>query len=379
MSILKRFRAGCLGLVLGTLGTTPVIAQPPANALETQSTAIVPIAQASEAEPEFFEQSDPEPGASEPGASESAAPSEAVAEPSAAGDRSPSSPSPSSIISVTTGDIVLLDEGQGEKAPLRLAPEVGNTLQLGADLTIQVTMKIDGETVPNPGFPSVAMVLGLEVIDVNPNAGEITYNITYDAIELGTDTAFPEAARAAIDEVFQELKDLKLVLVGDDRGRVLSANVEAPEDLNPFLVQMLDSLSQSMKQVSAPLPEEAVGIGARWSITGSITAGGLTFDQTATYTLVERTGDRFIVALEVTQQADSQTVGEDSIAIQLTDYNATGTGKMEMDLSYPIPVSGLIDLISTTQLKPPHLDQTITSQAEVRMELKPVSVSTATP
>ena len=363
MSILKRFRAGCLGLALGTLGTAPAIAQPQSNVLETQPTAIIQIAQSSEGDPGFTEKP--------PGPR----PNSAAVEPTDA-DRPPA---PSSIISVTTGDIVLLDEGQGEKAPLRLAPEVGNTMQLGADLTIQVTMKIDGEIVPNPGFPSVAMVLGLEVIDVNPAAGEITYNITYDAIELGTDTAFPESARAAIDGVFQELRNLKLVLVGDDRGRVLSATVEAPEDLNPFLVQMLDSLSQSMKQVSAPLPEEAVGIGARWSITGSITAGGLTLDQTATYTLVERTSDRFIVELEVTQKADPQTVGEDSIAIQLTNYSATGTGNMEMNRSYPIPVSGLIDLISTTQLKPPHLDQTITSQAEVRMELKPVSVSTTTP
>ena len=362
MSIFKRFRAGCLGLAIGTLGTAPAIAQP--TTTETEPTPLIQVAQAQ---------------AGDDTAAPTPTPTTEAEPPSSAPD--PGSPTPSSIISVTTGEIVLLDEGQGTKEPLRLAPAVGNQMELGADLTIQVTMEVDGQTMPNPGFPSVAMVLGVEVIDVDPGTGHITYNITYDTIELGTASEFPDEARAAINGVFQELKNLKLVLVGDNRGRVLEATVDAPDDLNPFLVQMLDSLSQSMKQVSAPLPEEAVGIGARWSITGAITTGGLTFDQTATYELVERTGDRFTVAVTVEQTAEPQSIGESALSVQITDYSATGNGNMVMDLAYPIPVSGLIDLISTTQLKPPHLDQTITSRAEVRMELSQQSsvVPTATP
>ena len=299
MSISKRFRAGCLGLALSALGTTPVIAQP--NSTTAAPTPVLQIAQAAEGEA-------------------TAEPPSAAAEPATA----ESTPEPSSLISVTTGDVVLLDVGQGPKAPLRLSPEVGNTLQLGADLTMKVTMEMDGQVVPNPDFPSVAMVLGMEVVDVN-EVGEITYNITYDSIELGTGADFPEAARTMIDEVFQELKNLKLVLVGDNRGRVLNAKVEAPDDLNPFLVQMLDSLSQSMKQVSAPLPEEPIGLGARWSITGSVTASGLTLEQTATYELVERDGDRFTVNMDVEQTAEPQTLGTSAVVIELTDYSATAT------------------------------------------------------
>ncbi|MEM1425725.1 MAG: hypothetical protein AAGF75_04125 [Cyanobacteria bacterium P01_H01_bin.130] len=347
MSISKRFRAGCLGLALSALGTTPAIAQPHA----TTAAPSLHIAQAVEGD--------------------------AANEPASAGDSAPAAtegaPGPNSLISVTTGDVVLLDAGQGPKAPLRLSPEVGNQLQLGADLTMKVTMEMDGQAVPNPGFPSVAMVLGMEVVDVN-ESGEITYNITYDSIELGTAADFPEQARTMIDEVFQELKSLKLVLVGDNRGRVLNATVEAPDDLNPFLVQMLDSLSQSMKQVSAPLPEEAIGVGARWSITGSVTASGLTLEQTATYELVEREGDRFTVNMDVEQTAEPQTIGASSaIAIELTDYSATGNGNLVMDVGYPLPIGGLINLISTTELSPAQLDQNITSRAEVRMELAPVT------
>ena len=352
MSISKRFRAGCLGLALSALGTTPAIAQ--SHSTTTAPTPVLQIAQAAEGEAT----AEPAPATPEPAAAEG-------------------NPEPSSLISVTTGDVVLLDAGQGPKTPLRLSPEVGNQLQLGADLTMKVTMEMDGQAIPNAGFPSVAMVLGIEVVDVN-EAGEITYNITYDSIELGTEADFPEQARTMIDEVFQELKTLKLVLVGDDRGRVLNATVEAPDDLNPFLVQMLDSLSQSMKQVSAPLPEEAIGVGARWSISGSVTASGLTLEQTTTYELVERDGDRFTVNMDVEQTAEPQTIGTPGVAIELTDYSATGNGNLLMDAGYPLPIGGPINLISTTKLSPAQLNQAITSRAEIRMELAPVTPS-ATP
>ncbi|MGD1851818.1 MAG: hypothetical protein ACFCBU_14920 [Cyanophyceae cyanobacterium] len=347
MSIYKRFRAGCLGIAFSALGTAPAIARP--VTAETEPAAIIQIAQVDEAAEDSTSAPPPGEGATdEIGA--------------------PSSPAPGSIISVTTGDIVLLDEGQGAKSPLRLAPQAGNRTQLDTDISINVTTEIDGQTAPNPGFPSIGMLLGIEVVEVD-EAGQITYNITYDDISMGDDTSFPPEARQMIDDVFQQLKDLKLVLVGDDRGRVLAANVEAPEGLNPFLVQMLDSLSQSMKQVSAPLPEEAIGIGARWSITGSVTAGGLTFEQTAIYELVEREGDRFTVTVEVEQVAEPQSVGPAGIAVELTDYSASGNGNLVMDIGYPVPISGLFDLISTTQLSPSHLDQVIVSRAEVRMEL----------
>ncbi|MGD1938289.1 MAG: DUF6263 family protein [Cyanophyceae cyanobacterium] len=354
MSIYKRFRAGCLGLAFSALGTAPAIARPVPT--ETDPAAIIQIAQGDE------------------GAEQSTDSSiDSSAEPATAGDAAPATPapttsSPGSIISVTTGEIVLLDEGQGPKSPLRLAPQVGNRTQLGADISINVTTEIDGQTAPNPGFPSIGMVLGIEVMDVD-DAGQITYNITYDDINMGTDASFPPEARQMIDDVFQQLKGLKLVLVGDDRGRVLAANVEAQEGLNPFLVQMLDSLSQSMKQVSAPLPEEAIGIGAQWSITGAVTAGGLTFEQTATYELVKREGDQFTVSVDVEQTAEPQSVGQSGLAVELTDYSANGTGNLVMDIGYPVPISGLFDLISTTQLSPSHLNQVITSRAEVRMEL----------
>ena len=56
--------------------------------------------------------------------------------------------------------------------------------------------------------------------------------------------------------------------------------------------QLMDQMKDSFSSVAAPLPEEAVGPGARWEVKMPIKSQGMTIDQTATYELVSLEGER---------------------------------------------------------------------------------------
>jgi hypothetical protein len=92
-----------------------------------------------------------------------------------------------------------------------------------------------------------------------------------------------------------------------------------------------------MGQIAQPLPEEPVGVGAKWDTTLTVTIGELTVQQHATQELVELDGTRGKIKLVLRQQ------GKGSGAGNLT-LKATGQGEMAFDLARPVPVRAQLDM-----------------------------------
>ena len=70
------------------------------------------------------------------------------------------------------------------------------------------------------------------------------------------------------------------------RGFSKGVEFKAPAGSNPQARQLMDQMKEFVTQLVAPLPEEAVGPGARWEAKTPLKSQGMTMDQTATYELV---------------------------------------------------------------------------------------------
>jgi hypothetical protein len=140
-----------------------------------------------------------------------------------------------------------------------------------------------------------------------------------------------------------------------ERGRQKDVKVTMPEGIDPALSQ---TMSQSMEQLNDLgvrfLPEEAVGVGARWEIKDRPTANGMTVDQTVTYTLKSRDKDRLVLALDFVQSAKPQKIinaAAPGMEMDLVSLASKGVGSMDYDLARLLPAKASITFEMSMEMK----------------------------
>ena len=131
-------------------------------------------------------------------------------------------------------------------------------------------------------------------------------------------------------------------------GFTQEGRIEVPPTADPQLKQIIDSLQQSMKQFSAPLPEEPVGAGARWETTNALEQRGIRIDQVAKTELKSIQGDRLVLAFGLTQSAPPQRVESSDLPatarMDLVSLASTGDGGSTVDLGSLIASSANVKL-----------------------------------
>jgi hypothetical protein len=82
------------------------------------------------------------------------------------------------------------------------------------------------------------------------------------------------------------------------------------------------------------LPEEKIGLGARWEARKEISAYGFKVQQVNTYTLVDRAGDEVMLNVTVQQMALPQTIEfpDEGIQISVETMVAQADGQIILDL-----------------------------------------------
>ncbi|MHC4472191.1 MAG: hypothetical protein ACYS99_14665, partial [Planctomycetota bacterium] len=69
------------------------------------------------------------------------------------------------------------------------------------------------------------------------------------------------------------------------RGIHRNTSYDTPPPETPFSRLIFDSIAEIVEQVATPLPEEPVGIGARWEVSYARNREGVRFTQTVTFEL----------------------------------------------------------------------------------------------
>lgn len=275
---------------------------------------------------------------------------------------------------VADNQIELVNAGAEPRQQLRFAPPA-NTKQ-----TVQMTMKMDaamsvgGQTQPTMATPPMKMTMQVEVTKVDAN-GDIHAKFSYSDADVVTDAKTPPEMASAMRSQLKKIVGMRGSMVIDNQGNTKNVSLDVPETADPNIKQMVQQTVNSLKQISSPVPTEAVGVGAKWRYPSSITANGMTLNQTANYELIDLKDNVATMQLNVEQLAAGQKMNQPGLppgaSVDLKSLKSQGNGKVRMALNRILPVNSEMSVRSNMEMavKEPGSEKETTMGMQSAMEI----------
>ena len=228
--------------------------------------------------------------------------------------------------------IRVLDKGDRPRSVLRYNIPAGTTTS--STTTFKVTT-----LATSADQAAVTLLPGLRLDIVSGPA-----SLTERGVRFAVDVVKSEAVipRGFDEQLAQELREGAAVAndIGgwveiDDRGNMLAGELNQRtkrSDVPIRLLRMLVNTRETLTRVR--LPEEKIGLGARWEVRTEISAYGFKVQQVNTYTLVDRAGDEVMLNVTVQQMAMPQTIEfpDEGIQISVETMVAQADGQIILDL-----------------------------------------------
>jgi hypothetical protein len=245
--------------------------------------------------------------------------------------------------------IELLKAGDGEKRALRFTAKEGMKRTLTLDMKMKLSMSMDGQRIPAQQLPTQRTTIDLVVTSVAPN-GDIRYEFVTRKPEILADGATPQAVVDAVKNAVAELEGMRGHAVVSNRGVTLDAEFQA-SNARQQTQQLVDSLRQSLAQITFPVPAEPVGVGATWKTTTTLKQNGLTMKQVAITELTHLEGDTMTLKFKSAQSAEPQKFTTNGVPAELASYFGAGEGETTIDLTGLIPTKAQMTLTSDMSLE----------------------------
>ncbi|NJL79309.1 MAG: hypothetical protein HC917_11515 [Richelia sp. SM2_1_7] len=114
---------------------------------------------------------------------------------------------------------------------------------------------------PRAKLPAYIITLDSTVTKVEPN-GDIYYDIAYSNVDIQGDAQTKPELIKVISKQIEQLENFTGSAVIDNQGIVKNINYAIPAKVDVNIKFLVEQLSNSLQQLSSPVPQEAVGIGA---------------------------------------------------------------------------------------------------------------------
>ncbi|HEX6323575.1 MAG TPA: hypothetical protein VFZ36_07610 [Vicinamibacterales bacterium] len=230
--------------------------------------------------------------------------------------------------------VTVRSTGTGPKRPLRYKVAAGSKERIDITMTMSMAMAMEGADEQSMDVPPVRMALDMDVTDVAAN-GDITYAFTF--VEASIDgPGFPPG-------LLDQLKGAKGTATSSDRGFLKAMAFEVAQGVNPVLDQLMSS--SGIERMSAPLPDEPLGVGAKWDVRQPVESGGMRLDQTTTYEITAMDAASVTMAVTMEQRAANQALTPPGMPpgaeATLVSMEGTGNGRITLADGSMIPLSDL--------------------------------------
>jgi len=245
---------------------------------------------------------------------------------------------------IAKSPVKLLDAGSEPRTVLRLHPTVGDKQSISMTMKIGMDMSVAGNTVPAMDLPAIVMNLDVAVKDISAE-GTIAYTILFNAATIAADANTQPAIATAMKASLDGFSGMTGTGEMSDRGVVKNVDLKLPANAAPQLAQAIGQMKDSFSSSSTPLPEEAVGPGAKWEYKTRIKSQGMNIDQTIAFELVSVEGDHVNLRSTLTQSALNQKISNPAMPtmkMDLTKMSGNGGGTSTLDLGKLMPVSGTL-------------------------------------
>lgn len=260
---------------------------------------------------------------------------------------------------VPTADpvVLLVKAGAAPHRKLRLVAAKGQKERMKMVMEMDIDVKLGVRSPPKTQLPPMVMFLAMTVGDTRPN-GDIGYRFLLDDADIQQRPGVQPNVAKQLGLAMSKMKGMSGRAVVSNRGFNREASLELPPGADPKTQQIMAGMEQAMQQLSAPLPQEAVGVGAQWTLTQELQQNGITMQQVATYDLTAISGNTMSADVTVTQSAAPQTMAvPGGGTMKLLSLDSKGAGTMKIDLTKLTPQISKMDLTSKVQMEIPQPQQ----------------------
>lgn len=245
--------------------------------------------------------------------------------------------------------IKLLEAGSGPKQELRFATKKGARLKVVMTMDMGLGMGVAGTKPTVQMAPTMRMAMDMKVTDVAKN-GDIRYEFKMRNPEVLPAKGTPREMVVAMKASLAGIAGTTGYAVVSNRGFTKEGAIQVPPNASAQLKQMMSSVEQSLSQLSAPLPEEAVGVGARWETTTHVVSNGMSLDQLTTTELLSAKGKRVQLRVALVQKGARQTFKANGVDVELHDFQGGGSGTMDLDLTKLVPTTSSLTMQSELEM-----------------------------
>jgi hypothetical protein len=235
--------------------------------------------------------------------------------------------------------VTVTSNGAEPRKALRYVSTKGHREHMVLDFLMAITMTVGDTSVPETKLPSLRAGADIEVTDVSP-AGDLTVSTTFtDANWIAAPDMDP-ALLTRLNSVTTDLKGVSGTTVMTSRGIAQDVKIDASKVSNPELMQTMSAMQQMMQNVSEPLPEEPVGVGATWQVRSSVNGNGVQTFNTVSLQLIAMDDTSYTLKFTLDQTAPHQTISNPALggaaaSIDSSTGTGTGTTKVQFDMLSP--------------------------------------------
>lgn len=241
-----------------------------------------------------------------------------------------------------TVQVKLLGAGTGAKTPLRYRFRAPETHRVVVTITMSVGVTTEERSVPVQRMPAMEMQLTLTHQAVS-KAGVLKYafQLTRAGLTGVDNSAMGRRFSKTMGAALKQLAGLKGSGEATARGLTTMDSIKLPASIAGEARKAAQSLQEQLQRLAVALPEQAVGVGARWEVRQPLQRATVRMGQTATYTLAKRQGSRVTFDVTLVQFAPQQELNNAQLprgaTAVLHSLRSSGTGRFEIDLTRPAP------------------------------------------
>lgn len=232
------------------------------------------------------------------------------------------------------------DAGAEPRVQLRLRPTVGATERLELAIGMRMKMENGAQGATEVPVPTTKTVMKSAIESVSAEGIEVTMSVDDVKVEAAPGT--PPAVLEKVRETTEPLKQYTAKMTMSDRGHVLGGSVELPRDLPAMVHNTMRQMTESLGQIAVPLPEPALGVGAKWTATYDLEQNGMKMRQLASYTLTAYEGDLATLDVSISQELldpEVKVPGMIGTKARVGEFSSMGRGTAVIDLGRASPHS----------------------------------------
>ena len=266
--------------------------------------------------------------------------------------------------------IELLEAGSEPREELRMKFTEGTEQTMV--MSMQMNSSSPAQASAGLSMPWIHTPMTVKIESVTAS-GDMTSSFSYGKVSVE-----PGAMAAQLEASMGFLENVSCRFEGNSRGELKSWNCETPENTPPQMKQMLDQMVRNFSNSQIMLPEEAVGVGAKWKLSHSnFELQGISSSMEMLYTLQKR--EDSILTLDVTMSSESEPqelknpeLANLGVQAKLLKSITKGAGTTTLDISKPLPIaSEMKSTVSTaTEITNPADGSSQKMEMDMEMHMK---------